>query len=245
MISRLSTIVLACVVAFTMALCFGQVKTFAVEDEGVGLEEPGSPGPGEGDEESEGLDPDADPGLDLDADPAGGDEDDSDSGDTEPTEGLSEADEAIEQESGPEDAADPEAPYIMDVARGKTLYLPLEGKGVLSFEGVSIKAIYDPGALRLLDAAAHMPGKYSGAGPAGAELIIKSWSEGEVVFAFNKDIPPGNEWSGLITMLMFEGLIDGETLVTVSWTPQGKSAYEEENEAEEPGDAGIENEETL
>jgi len=107
--------------------------------------------------------------------------------------------------------------FELKVTKGKLYYLPLEGKGLLSFEGVSIRTAYDSGALRLLDAAAHLPGKYTSAGPAGDGLSIQSCTDGEVVISLDKYIPLGKEWSGPITLMVFEALKDGETLVSVTW----------------------------
>ena len=105
----------------------------------------------------------------------------------------------------------------LKASKGRSYYLPLEGSGILSFEGVSIKVAYDPGVLQLIDAARHLSGAFLFEGPAGGGLSVMSLEEGEVVFAFDKDIPPGKEWSGLVSMLAFKALKDGETLVSVSW----------------------------
>ena len=108
----------------------------------------------------------------------------------------------------------------LSLSKGGQYYLPLEGSGIATFSGVAIKVNYDQTALRLLDAAVQQPGKTLSAGPAGGGLGIEAIAEGEIVLRFDKHIPPGVEWSGLITLLQFEALRDGETRAFTSWEGQ-------------------------
>ena len=105
----------------------------------------------------------------------------------------------------------------LSLVKGQSYYLPLEGKNILSFEGALITLTYDSNVLRLNNAAAGLPGTYKKVGPAGDKLVIHSIADGEVVFSFKKEIPPGTDWSGLITLLKFESLSDGNTQISVSW----------------------------
>ena len=123
-------------------------------------------------------------------------------------------------EDGEEDPAlqQGQAPSIgLGLQKGRAYYLPLEGSGIQSFKDVAITVSYEDSALRLADAAAHLPGVHAAPGAAAGELAILSCGAGEIALTFGKQIPAGKEWSGLITMLKFEALKDGETQVSISW----------------------------
>ena len=113
---------------------------------------------------------------------------------------------------GPDRESTHSSDIDLTVTKGRPYYLPLEGKGILTFEGVTIKVTYDPAALKLDDAAVHMQGRNAVEGP-----VIESLKDGEITLTMKKDIPPGKEWSGLITLLMFEAQSDGDTRVSVVW----------------------------
>ena len=99
---------------------------------------------------------------------------------------------------------------------GNEYRIPLRARDVGSFSGMTINVTYDPAKLQLLDAAEQAYGAHTSAGPIpGTGITITSVSPGNIALAFDAPVPPGEAWSGAITVLKFKALTDGPTTVSV------------------------------
>ena len=83
----------------------------------------------------------------------------------------------------------------------------ISGSNFDDLTGQAFVLTYDPNILELLDFAAQT-GAHSleGGEIPGTQLETLSHADGELVFTYGKDIPMGQEWFGVITMLKFEAL---------------------------------------
>jgi len=87
---------------------------------------------------------------------------------------------------------------------------------VSSFTGMAITVVYDPVKLQLMNAAEQTYGEYATTGAIpGTGITIVSVSPGTLVMAFEKSIPPGKTWSGVITVLKFKALASGIAAISV------------------------------
>jgi len=102
------------------------------------------------------------------------------------------------------------------VAQGNEYRIALRADGIASFSGIAIKINYDPAKLQLVNAAEQGGGAYAAAGAIpGTGITIVNVSSGTLVLTFEKPIPPGKAWTGVITVLKFKALASGATAISV------------------------------
>lgn len=92
------------------------------------------------------------------------------------------------------------------VTAGEREYFVLNADSARLFED-AMTLSYDPAALELTSFTAHIP-ECSGE---DSLLDIVSQENGQVSFHCTRQIPEEKEWSGLVTLLMFQALQTGET----------------------------------
>lgn len=104
----------------------------------------------------------------------------------------------------------------VNLSADKEYTIVLNASNITSFTNQIYTLTYDPAKLQLLDFAAQMDGESISAGQvAGTALTIISHSNGELSFTFDKGIPDGKAWSGVITVLRFKALGSGNTGISV------------------------------
>ena len=92
--------------------------------------------------------------------------------------------------------------------------IALTAKNVSSFSGKTITVTYDASMLQLADAAAQAYGVHTATGAIpDTGMMVTFISPGNIQFTFDKDIPQGMKWSGVITVLKLKGLATGTATV--------------------------------
>lgn len=111
----------------------------------------------------------------------------------------------------------PQAALELIVSNGETLIVSLKGSEISNLTGQVITIEYDPTMLTLVDVAAQTQGKHTtpGAIP-NTELQITSTASGEISFTMDKNIPLNQYWTGVITLLKFEAIETGDTVISIS-----------------------------
>lgn len=110
----------------------------------------------------------------------------------------------------------PKAKKELEIISGNIYHISLTSEDIASFNGQTYTLTYDASKLRLLDFAAQTGGGSVSAGPvAGTGLKILSHSGGELRFIFNRDIPAGGTWPGIITVLKFQALGSGTAAINI------------------------------
>lgn len=99
---------------------------------------------------------------------------------------------------------------------GQEVKLAVVGKNISSFSGVVITVTYDDEKLQLMDAASQMHESYINTGPIpGTGITITSTTPGQIQLTFDKAIPAGKWWSGVVTVLSFSALTNGTANISV------------------------------
>jgi Alpha-tubulin suppressor and related RCC1 domain-containing proteins len=105
----------------------------------------------------------------------------------------------------------------LNVTTNGVQQITLSASNIASFAGKTITVSYGAGDLQLLDAAAQVYGAQTGtAAISGTGITVTGTGSGTLSFTFARDIPQGEEWSGVITVLRFKGLRTCTAAVSVS-----------------------------
>jgi hypothetical protein len=96
-------------------------------------------------------------------------------------------------------------------------HVAIKGSQIASFTGITYTITYDPAKLSLLDFAAQTQTLKTTAGVVtGTGLTILSHQNGILTFTAQKTIPSTYKWSGVLTVVKFQALSTGSTILTVS-----------------------------
>lgn len=103
---------------------------------------------------------------------------------------------------------------ILPIRSGESFYIQLMGCGVKRYPPYQRTVHYQPADLKLVGFAMQTGKNYAHAAKiSGTNLELVSHENGEINFVCDKPIADSQEWSGLVTLLEFTGLRDGETQV--------------------------------
>jgi hypothetical protein len=107
--------------------------------------------------------------------------------------------------------------YEIEAAEGGVYTVSLRAENFTSFAGRTFTVTYDPEVLALLDFAAQTGGLSVSPGPvAGTPLTLVAHDAGVLTFTADKTVPGGKAWGGVLTVLRFAGLDEGETEICVA-----------------------------
>ena len=122
---------------------------------------------------------------------------------------------------------------MLDVVNGSEYLLPLTAKNIGSFDEEVFVLNYNPSELTLVDLAAQTknPSVASVGLVNGTEIEILSVDDGFVTLKVDRQIPAGQVWSGVLTIVKFKAV--ATTKSSVQFMPSGadikKALYIEEN----------------
>ena len=102
------------------------------------------------------------------------------------------------------------------VTANDTYQIALSGTRITSFSGSTYQVTYNPNVLRLVDFAAQtsLPDLAAAVVPQTGLTILTN-TNGSITFRVDRQIPTGQTWSGIITLLRFEALTAGTANISV------------------------------
>ena len=100
----------------------------------------------------------------------------------------------------------------IEIKNDTTYTLSINAVEISNLNNKTFSLSYDPAEMQLLDFAAHIGSNRTTNGLIpGTPITIISHTNGEVVFSYNKAVPGGYEWTGVLTIVKFKAIKNGVT----------------------------------